>query len=61
MVEFMREYITEDDLDVINYALSCGTDVKIKATKDGVTILRETSSVLREKEKIGDNCYGRRI
>lgn len=49
----MTQYITEEDLDVINIALASGADVVIKTTRQGVKILRETVNVLKKKDQDG--------
>lgn len=49
----MTQYITQEDLDIINLALSSGADVIIKTTQTGVKILKESATVLRKKDKEG--------
>lgn len=50
----MIEFITPDDIEIINLTLASGADVKIKVTKQGVKILRETVNVLRKKDQEGN-------
>ena len=50
----MKEFITPDDIEIINLTLASGADVKIKVTKQGVKILRETANVLRKKDQDGN-------
>lgn len=49
----MKEYITADDIEIINLTLASGADVKIKVTGQGVKILRETANVLKKKDQNG--------
>ena len=49
----MTQFITKEDLDIINLALSSGADVKIKTTQSGVKILKEYATVLRKKDENG--------
>lgn len=49
----VAEYITPEDIEIINLTLASGADVKIKVTKQGVKILRETANVLRKKDQNG--------
>lgn len=50
----MIEYITEEDLDLINLTLASGADVKIKTTKEGVIIIRESFAILRKRDRDGN-------
>ena len=47
----MKQFLTADDLDLINFKLSCGDDVLIRVKgKNKVQIISQTVRVLKNKE-----------
>ena len=45
----MNEYLTADDLGVINSALAKGDDVRIVRVRDGIKIVSLTVKTLKKK------------
>lgn len=47
----MAEYVTKEDLALINKALCDGYDIRIQRTKDGYRIIRDAITVLKKESR----------
>lgn len=45
----MVEYVTANDIHIINKALNEGDDVRIQRTKDGYRIIKDSVAVLKKE------------
>lgn len=53
------DYIDNGDIEIINFALESGSDVRIQRTPRGVRILRDTVKVMKRKDMPDeDDLYG---